>query len=167
MQQLKKSEPSICIPRVYDSVDWKQVKETIEELLGKGCVERVDLVHKTDDRGEPFGRVYIHFRYWPKTESAQAIRQKLMEPDGFVQIVYDPPKPWYWKCSKSRVPKPDRSKPRQAPYVVAPAGATAVVPAASEDYQQQYPALGSDAEGDALSEADTVEGAVAEPPSAE
>ena len=111
---MNRSEPSICIPRVFSSVTWRNVKETLEELLGKGCIERVDVIPKTTEEGEAFNRVFIHFRQWPKTEQAQDMRQQLID-GGFVKIVYDDP--WYWKCSKSRVPKPVREKPRTAPYL--------------------------------------------------
>ena len=110
-EALNKTEPSICIPRVFSSVTWRDVKETLELVLGKGCV---DVVSKTTDDGEPFGRVFVHFRHWPKTEQAQEMRRQLMD-GGFVKIVYDDP--WYWKCSKSRVAKPNRDRPRAVPYI--------------------------------------------------
>lgn len=111
---LNKTEPSICIPRVFSSVTWRDVKETLELVLGKGCVERVDVVSKITDEGESFGRVFVHFRHWPKTEQAQEMRRQLMD-GGFVKIVYDDP--WYWKCSKSRVAKPSRDRPKAVPYI--------------------------------------------------
>ena len=106
-------EPSICIRRVFSNVTSCEVKDTIEEFLGKGCVERVDMISKTTDAGEPYGRVFIHFRHWPKTELAQYMRQQLME-GGSVNIVYDDP--WYWKCSKMRVPKPE-PRHKTHPYI--------------------------------------------------
>ena len=114
MTKLSKSEPSICIPRVFSGITWKQVKDTMEQVLGKACIERVDLIKKTSEDGEPFGRVFIHFRYWPQTEEAQEIRQQLLA-GGSVKIVYDDP--WFWKCSMSRVPKPVRERPKPVPYV--------------------------------------------------
>jgi hypothetical protein len=165
MAKLSKSEPSICIPRVFANVSWKQVKDTIEELLGKTCVERVDLVSKTTEDGAPFGRVFIHFRYWPQTEQAQAIRQQLLS-GGFVKIVYD--EPWYWKCSMSRVAKPNRERPKQAPYVEFDRPAAAAPPAEADPpaspvsstpavlSQEDFPALGGDPEDDALSAGETV-----------
>ena len=111
---LNKTEPSICIPRVFSSVTWREVKDTFEQVLGKGCIERVDVVSKTTDDGEQFGRVFVHFRHWPKTEQAQEMRRQLLD-GGFVKIVYDDP--WYWKCSKSRVAKPNRDRPKAVPYI--------------------------------------------------
>ena len=170
MAKLSKSEPSICIPRVFANITWRVIKDTIEELLGKGCVERVDLVSKTTDDGQPFGRVFIHFRYWPQTESAQEIRQQLLA-GGSVKIVYD--EPWYWKCSMSRVAKPNRERTKTAAYVeydkilappAPPAGADPPASPVSSTpalfAPEEFPGLGSDLEGDALSAADTVEGTV-------
>jgi len=106
---------SLCIPRVFSNITWRQIKETFETLLGKGCVSRVDLISKTTEDGEPFGRVFVHLRYWPKTEVAQAMRKLLVEDGGTAKIVYD--EPWFWKVSLSRVPKPERDREKAAPYL--------------------------------------------------
>ena len=105
---------SLCIPRVFSNITWKQVKEVFEGLLGKGCVERVDLISKTGESGEQFGRVFVHLRYWPRTEQATSFRKQLIE-GGQVKIVYDDP--WFWKVSISRVAKPERNRERVAPYI--------------------------------------------------
>ena len=70
---------SLCIPRVFSNITWKQIKEVFEELLGKGCVDRVDLVSKTSESGEPFGRAFVHLRYWPRTDQCAAFRHQLIE----------------------------------------------------------------------------------------
>ena len=36
------TEPSICIPRTLNNVSWRDVKDTMEAVLGKGTVDRVD-----------------------------------------------------------------------------------------------------------------------------
>lgn len=104
--------PSICIPRTLNNITWRTVKETFEQILGKGTVERVDLIN--DRNGEPFCKVFIHLRYWPTDGDANNIRDRLVAGE-MVKIVYDTP--WFWKCSASRLPKPDRDKPKTAPYV--------------------------------------------------
>lgn len=107
------TEPSICIPRTLNNITWRVVKDTFEQILGKGTVERVDLI--SDRSGEPFCKVFIHLRYWPKEGEANNIRERLISGE-MVKIVYD--SPWFWKCSASRVPKPDRdSSNKSAPYV--------------------------------------------------
>lgn len=106
------TEPSICIPRTLNNITWRTVKDTFEEILGKGTVERVDLIN--DRNGEPFCKVFVHLRYWPHSDDAVNIRDRLVAGE-IVKIVYDTP--WFWKCSASRVPKPDRDRPKSTPYV--------------------------------------------------
>jgi len=108
------TEPSICIPRTLNNITWRQVKETFEQLFGPGTVERVDIVTNRTD-ASPFCRIFVHMRYWPvEKEEIADIRQRLVDGET-VKVVYD--NPWFWKCSASRTPKPDRTRPRAAPYV--------------------------------------------------
>ena len=103
------TEPSICIPRTLYNVNWQTVKNTFEQILGQGTVDRVDLVPSRD--GEPFCKIFVHMRYWPEHEEAIAIRNSLNAGE-VVKIVYDTP--YFWKCSASRVAKPNwetKSKP--------------------------------------------------------
>ena len=107
------TEPSISIPRTLNNITWRTVKDTFEYILGKGTVERVDLIN--DRNGEPFCKVFVHMRYWPTDEAAVNIREKLIAGE-MVKIVYD--SPWFWKCSASRLPKPDREAGiKKGPYV--------------------------------------------------
>lgn len=106
--------PSICIPRTLHNVGWRDVKDTFEQLCGKGTVERVDIVKKRDD-SSPFCKIFIHMRYWPTDQpEVEAIRQRLLDGET-VKVVYD--NPWFWKCSASHAPKPERTRPKAAPYV--------------------------------------------------
>ena len=108
------SEPSVCIPRALANVSWKDVKDIFEQLIGLGSVERVDLVRSKND--DQFCRIFVHFRSWPvnKPEIA-SIRDRLLA-DETVKLVYD--NPWFWKCVKSKIPKPDRTKSRAAPFIM-------------------------------------------------
>jgi hypothetical protein len=100
---LPTSEPSICIPRVFPNIDKTCVKDVFEELFGKGCIERIDMIQKKTGNSERFQRVFVHFKYWPVTQRNQQVRQRLI--DGHqLKIVYS--EPWFWKCSASRIPKP-------------------------------------------------------------
>tara|TARA_A100001011_G_C14133815_1_gene766615 strand:+ start:228 stop:605 length:378 start_codon:yes stop_codon:yes gene_type:complete len=103
---------SICIPRVFSNVTWKQVKDVFEELFGKGSVDRVDLIHRESNDGEKFGRVFVHFRYWSKNPEIVEIKKKL-EAGETIKIIYDDP--WFWKCSKSTLDKPTWEKPKSKP----------------------------------------------------
>jgi hypothetical protein len=110
----KNSEPSICIPRAFNNITWKKVKETFEELFGDGCVERVDVVKKQHDNGDKFNRIFVHFKYW--SAEHEEIRQRFLNGEE-LKIVYE--EPWFWKCSMSRVEKPTGQKrgERRAPYI--------------------------------------------------
>ncbi len=97
------NEPSICIPRVFKSTTRKDIYDVIERL-DLGAVERIDMVAKTNTRGECYNKVFIHFKMWnKKSEVAQATRAQLLRGEE-VKIVYS--EPWFWKCSASRVEKP-------------------------------------------------------------
>ena len=107
------TEPSICIPRTLNNTTWRDVKNTFEEILGTGTVERVDIVPSRNN--DPFCKIFIHFRYWPTNEpTAVELRQRLMNGET-LNVVYDTP--WFWKCSASRLPKPERKRNREGPYV--------------------------------------------------
>ena len=44
------------------------------EKLDIGAVDRIDMVPKTNERGESYYKVFIHFKQWHKNPQAQAIR---------------------------------------------------------------------------------------------
>lgn len=103
VQESKPNEPSICIPRVFKSTTRKDIYDVIEKL-DLGAVERIDMVAKTNERGECYNKVFIHFKMWNKKNStAQATRNKLLQGEE-IKIVYS--EPWFWKCTASRVEKP-------------------------------------------------------------
>ena len=100
----KPGEPSICIPRVFKSTTRKDIYNVIERL-DLGAVDRIDMVAKTNVRGECYNKVFIHFKVWnKKNPTAQATRDKLLKGEE-VKIVYN--EPWFWKCTESRVDKPE------------------------------------------------------------
>lgn len=103
---LPASYPSLCIPRVFPNITWQRVKEVFSEL-NLGRIERVDMVRKENEKGEKFQRVFIHFKFWDRSDEAQAVREKVLSGD-MIQIVYDDP--WFWKVGMSRVTKPERSE---------------------------------------------------------
>jgi len=103
---LPQDYPSICIPRVFSNIKWQLVKSTIEQL-GLGRVDRVDMVQKSNEKGEKFQRVFIHMKFWDRAEQAQMVRQKLLSGDN-IKVVYNDP--WYWQLSMSRIPKPTFQK---------------------------------------------------------
>lgn len=110
-QSVNRSNPSICVPRVFPNITWKRVKAVFEEL-GLGEVERVDMVNKTNDKGEKFKRVFVHFKRWHKNDTANAVKAKLLSGDS-VKVVYDDP--WFWKVFMSNAPKPQWEKRERKP----------------------------------------------------
>ena len=108
------TEPSICIPRTLNNVTWRLVKDTFEQVIGRGTVERVDIVASKNNESTPFCRIFVHFRYWPNSPEIMAIRQRLIDGE-MIKVVYDTP--WFWKCAASRVAKPERNQPKTAPYI--------------------------------------------------
>ena len=112
------SHPSLCIPRVFPNITWKRVKACLEGV-GLGEIDRIDMVKKTNVKGEKFQQVYIHFKKWSTSANAQAARSKVLAGEMF-KVTYDDP--WFWKIGMSRAKKPERNtttkverKPRTKP----------------------------------------------------
>ena len=100
---VSRSEPSICIPRVFKNTTRKDLFGVFEKL-DIGAVDRIDMVAKVNTRGESYNKVFIHFKAWNKRSPvAQATRDKLLKGEE-IKIVYS--EPWFWKCTASRVEKP-------------------------------------------------------------
>ena len=95
-----------------NNTTWRDVKNTFEEILGTGTVERVDIVPSRNN--DPFCKIFIHFRYWPTQGTAVELRERLMNGET-LNVVYDTP--WFWKCSASRLPKPQRLNNKGRPYI--------------------------------------------------
>jgi hypothetical protein len=103
-QEPKSSEPSICIPRVFKSMTLIDIYSVIERL-DLGAVDRIDMVAKTNVHGDCYNKVFIHFKVWnKKNPTAQTTREKLLNGEE-IKIVYSAP--WFWKCTASRVDKPE------------------------------------------------------------
>jgi len=92
------SQPSVCIPRVFANIGWKRIKSTFEEA-GWGTVEHVDMVLKSNDKGEEYKKVFVHFVQWKD----MGVREQLLK-DEEVQLTYNDP--WFWKVRRSAVARP-------------------------------------------------------------
>ena len=122
IDSLPKGYPSLCIPRVFNNITWKRVKDTLNDLdMPMGEIERVDMVRKTNSKGEKFQRAFIHFKSWNRNPTIDATRLWLLEKtsagkNNMLKIDYEEirnPKPgcdgwWFWKVGMSNAPKPDR-----------------------------------------------------------
>jgi hypothetical protein len=107
--------PSICIPRVFANISEQRVR-AIFNNLAFGDIQQIDMVHKTNSKGEQFQRVFIHFSSWNHNDQIDRVRLQLLAKQP-VQIVYDDP--WFWKLSAStsirpelRTSRPKRPTPR-------------------------------------------------------
>ena len=99
-------EPSICIPRVSPDVTIAHVTRVFERVLGQEAVERVDVVPWRGRGPDGPRRVFIRLRAWPADETAQRMRQRLLDGKEIELVHTDP---WVWRCARSRVPKPMRT----------------------------------------------------------
>jgi len=102
MYQCPASEPSVCIPRISPRVSAGRIRKTFEAVLGPHTVDRIDIVPW---RGATSGprRAFVHMTAWPDAPIPQGIRARLLSGKE-VKIMYDDP--WFWRCARSRVPKP-------------------------------------------------------------
>lgn len=102
---MSNSSPSICIPRVFAEISRKQIKDTFSKVLSnEDCIERIDMIRKNKNN-DSYQRVFIHFKYWPNDERSTMLKNRLTNGQD-IKVVYN--QPWFWKCSASRVPKPNR-----------------------------------------------------------
>ena len=110
---------SICIPRAFKNISPNKVKETFEKVFGEACVERVDFIERQDKEKKVFRRFFVHFKYWPENKISQKVHETLSQGDS-IKIVYQ--EPWFWKCSASRIPKPENHHTRvmhpRGPYLM-------------------------------------------------
>jgi hypothetical protein len=123
----KDNDPlSICIPRAFKNTSSQRVFETFRRL-NFGFIDGVDVVPKTAENGEDYVRIFVHFTRWNYSNpEAKKFREQIIKGEQ-VNILYDQPKPWFWKCSLSRL---TRLLPREeVPPVPAPAPMPAPMPA--------------------------------------
>ena len=112
LRYLAESQPSLCIPRVFNNIDESRIRHVFDEL-GLGKIHHIDIIERKNEKGEPFKRAYIHFDKWFWNEDAQAVRRKLIIGKE-IKIVYD--NPWFWKVSANKWTPPNDRRvegPRQ------------------------------------------------------
>jgi len=99
---------SVCIPRVDGSTTKDYIKQVFNKVLSSGSnvVASVDLVTKTNEKGEDYKRVFVHFVPWEMIDSpiAKEIYEKL---NSGVTIKIMHSAPYYWKCSMNRHTRPN------------------------------------------------------------
>ena len=98
LRYIAENQPSLCIPRVFNNIDEHRIR-TVFDQLRLGEIERIDVVARKNDKGEPFKRVYVHFKFWYGNTVAQEARRKLISGKE-IKVVYD--NPWFWKVSANK-----------------------------------------------------------------
>ena len=104
VDKLSPSEPSLCIPFVFGNITRKRVIDALKDV-GLGVIDRVDMVRRTNKKGDNGFMVYIHFKKWGTSEEACAAREMVLGGEMF-QLTYDDP--WFWKIGMSHAKKPKR-----------------------------------------------------------
>lgn len=104
---IQEYEPSLCIPRIFGIMSDEYIKNIFQKAK-LGIIRRVDIIHRKNERGEDYKRVFIHFNRW-FTDNPAAVnaRQRLLEGKD-IKIVYD--NPWFWKVSVSKLEDKTRKK---------------------------------------------------------
>ena len=97
---LPNTVPSLCIPRVYSNINEARIRRVFAEL-DMGEIERIDVVGKSNEKGDKFNRVFVHFKRWNASENANIARERLLNGKE-IKILYDDP--WFWKVSAYREP---------------------------------------------------------------
>ena len=93
------SHPSLCIPRVFQNITRERIIGVFSEL-NLGEIHHIDMIRKTNEKGESFNRVFVHFRRWGTSENAVRARQRILSGKE-IKIIYD--EPWFWKVSENKV----------------------------------------------------------------
>jgi hypothetical protein len=101
--------PSIYIHRAHsECANPDLFRDTFNRVLGADCVRCVDLVKKKDKNDIPFVRAFIHFKFWPRGETADKMYNELMT-DKRIEITYNADTKWFWKFCRSKLPARDVS----------------------------------------------------------
>lgn len=93
------SYPSLCIPKVDLSISRAFIEQAFNQL-GWGTLKQIDIIMIHKDPEHLYKRVFIHFNEWKNDYEAQLARNRFLEKDGVIHVVYDAPR--YWKIYASR-----------------------------------------------------------------
>jgi len=121
VQEANNMGVSLCIPRVFNNINYRRIKEWfIKNLRQWGFIERVDLVPVFKQGKQVHKRAYVHYapgRFNMKADDGQGnnILASFISGDT-IQVVYD--EPWFWKLSLSRSARPaEPPKPYSKPTI--------------------------------------------------
>jgi hypothetical protein len=98
LNYLAENQPSMCIPRVFENISERQVRDVFEQL-DLGQLDHIDIIERKSEKGEKYKRIFIHFSKWYWNDEACAARRRLIEGKD-IKVVYN--MPWFWKISANR-----------------------------------------------------------------
>jgi hypothetical protein len=98
LNYLADNQPSMCIPRVFENISERQVREVFEQL-DLGQLDHIDIIERKSEKGEKYKRIFIHFSKWYWNDEAITARRRLIEGKD-IKVVYN--MPWFWKISANR-----------------------------------------------------------------
>ena len=102
VQTLPMDVPSLCIPRVFKKITKEDIASVFRDL-NLGRIQRIDLIARTNDKGEIVKRAFIHLT-WNQSANATRARERLLCGND-IKVLYDDP--WFWKVSANRAQKYD------------------------------------------------------------
>ena len=89
----KQSEFTICIPRILNTN--KMFIKNVFDKYQWGIIDNINIVNKNN------GCIaFIHYSFWNKNKKAMEIKNRFVDGE-IINIIYT--KPWFWKCSASRI----------------------------------------------------------------
>ena len=98
LNYLAENQPSMCIPRVFENISERQVRDVFEQL-DLGQLDHIDIIERSSEKGEKYKRIFIHFSKWYWNDDAITARRRLIEGKD-IKVVYN--MPWFWKISANR-----------------------------------------------------------------
>ena len=103
------------IPRVFSNIKESRIINTFDALQ-IGSVEHVDLVHKTNAKGESYNMAFVHFAMIYNTPAAENFRRELEGPEKKTKVAYD--EPWFWNVLPFEQKEPEKDKDKKKMMVV-------------------------------------------------
>jgi hypothetical protein len=84
---------SVFVPRMFSNIREDRIVMVFNNLK-IGNVNKVDLVSRTNKKGESYNMAFIHFNELYNTESANIFKHDVENPNKQAIVVYEDP--WFW-----------------------------------------------------------------------
>ena len=122
---------SVFIPRVFTNIGEKRISNVFHQQ-NIGQVSKVDLVRRTNDKGESFNMAFVHFEYLYETTQAEQFRKDVEEEDVKAKLEYEAP--WFWLV----LPFEEKEKPVQQQQEFYPQQQQEFYPQPDQNYFMGY-----------------------------